>query len=649
MHRLMIAIQIAACSGSPAVPDATEAVPVAHPVVHGAPGSAIDIIAATADGRAAVTQDGDGNTRLWPTLDGTAEPIVVRIATASELALVQDGTQFLIASLDNAGGLELLRIASDGTPRGRIAFDHDVAIEQLAVTSKDLLALRSDQTIAVIGANGAVRGQLATPAGERTLSLETRGDRAVAIVQRGRDQHVRALDLDQLAWGDPLATFHAVAPRFALSPNGELLAIASAASTVTTVDLVSNKQRVVCSLTASTAQPQTGAIQQLPLGFIDDRTLACFAFGQVSWYPIAGGAPTFVHVAPQPELVAFGGERELSGEGTALGIAAEKSMQYLGYVAGEPTSVHDSPLGLMFLHGSEPPLVLDRALAVKAEIPLAPAFDDALPIDDAHVLRSDPALGKGFELALAEPGIHRSTKITTSTEYAIHFDAAAKLLVAAQAAHVAAFPYDSTHHRFGAPTLLDGPPGRVFVTDPALADGIAAVVVENLGGVADSVRVREYRARDIARGGTASAARSYDLGGDVIAVDRAARAYLTTGTSVQSYVAGDLHAPILVAKLALAGRPVIAPNPEATAAIVLGDHRMILMESDGHVRWSVPIESAVDAGWTEGVPFVRFAAGMATVDARTGALRDRRCGWKFALVTTKIDSPGNAASVCDAE
>ena len=646
MHRLMIAIQIAACSGSPASPDATEAVPVAPHVVHGAPGSAIDIIAATADGRAAVTQDGDGNTRLWPTLDGTAEPIVVRIATASELALVQDETQFLIASLDNAGGLELLRIASDGTPHGRIAFDHDVAIEQLAVTRKDLLALRSDQTIAVIGANGAVRGQLATPAGERTLSLETRGDRAVAIVQRGRDQHVRALDLDQLAWGDALATFHAVAPRFALSPNGEMLAIASAANAITIVDLVSNTQRTAC---APGGAQQTSAVEQLPLGFIDDRTLACFAFGQVSWYPIAGGTPTFVHVDRQPELVAFGGERQLSGEGTALGIAAAKSMQYLGYVAGEPTNVHDSPLGVLFLHNSAPPLVLDRTLAVKAEIPLAPAFDDALPIDDAHLLRSDPALGKGFELALAEPGTHRSTKITTSAEYAIHFDAAAKLLVAAQAAHVAAFPYDSTHQRFGAPTLLDGPPGRVFVTDPALAHGIAAVVVENLGGVADSVRVREYRARDIARGGTASAARSYDLGGDVIAVDRAARAYLTTGTSVQSYVAGDLHAPILVAKLALAGRPVIAPNPEATAAIVLGDHRMILMESDGHVRWSVPIESAVDAGWTEGVPFVRFAAGMATVDPRTGALRDRRCGWKFALVTTKIDNPGNAASVCDAE
>ena len=43
--------------------------------------------------------------------------------------------------------------------------------------------------------------------------------------------------------------------------------------------------------------------------------------------------------------------------------------------------------------------------------------------------------------------------------------------------------------------MLDGGPGRVYLTDPDLADGIAAVVIENRGGVADNVRVREYRAR----------------------------------------------------------------------------------------------------------------------------------------------------------
>jgi len=620
----------------------------AHTVVRGAPGSAIDIVAATADGRAAVTQDADGNTRLWPTLDGSAEPIVLRIAAASELAIVQDGSQFLIASLDAAGGLELERVAQDGTLIHRGAFDHEIAIDQLAVTSHDLLALRADQTIEVIGSDGVSRGRLATPAGERTLSLATRGDRAIAIVQRGKDDHVRALDLAKLGWGEPLAKFHAVAARFALSPNGELLAFANTANSVLAIDLVTNEQRPVCALAVGSNET-LGGVQQVPLGFIDDRTIACLAFGQVSWYPVTGSTATFVHVAPQPELVAFGGERQLSGEGMALGIAAQKSMQYLGYLAGDPTSMHASPLGMTLLHGNAPPLVLDRALAVKQELALAPAFDDALPLDSTHVLRSDAVPGKGFAISILELGAPRAEKITTSTDYAIHFDPAANLLAVAQDTHVVVYPYDTSHHRFGQATLLDGATGRVFVTDPARADGIAVVVVENRGGVADTVRVREYRARDIERSGGVVAARSYELGGDVIAVDRAARAYLSTGTTVQSYVAGDMHAALLVAKLELAGRPVIAPNEDATAALILGDHKMTMIESDGHVRWTVPVDNAVDAGWIAGEPFVRFAAGLAKVDARSGALRERRCGWQFALVTTKIESSGNAASVCDAE
>jgi hypothetical protein len=118
---------------------------------------------------------------------------------------------------------------------------------------------------------------------------------------------------------------------------------------------------------------------------------------------------------------------------------------------------------------------------------------------------------------------------------------------------------------------------------------------------------------------------------------------------VQSYIGGDHHAPILVAKTAFVGRPVIAPNPEATAVLVLGDNRMVLMDSDGHVRWSVAMTGVVDTGWVEGQPYVRFGSGLATVDVRTGALRERRCGWQFGLVTTKLERSGNAVSVCDAE
>lgn len=644
MHRWIVTIELAAlaaCSGSPTTADATDSPPsviAPRPIIHGAHGNAIDIVAASADGRAAVTQDAEGNTRLWPALDGTAEPIVLHIAAAAELALVDDGEDMLVGSLDPAGGLQLVRVARDGTPRTRGAL---TGVDQLAATSHELLALRDDQTIGVIGGDGAVRGQLAAVPGEHVVALVTRGDRAVAVVERTGKQHARAIDLEHLTWGDALATFRSSMPRFALSPNGEMLAMATRSGTIVEVDLTTDKQIPLCT---------GGPTPQLPLAYLDDLTIACFGFGQINWYPAAtGSAPSFAHDAAQPELVAFGGNQEISGEGQALGIARRQSMQYLGYGLTDPSALHASPVGLVFLHDGAPVLVLDQTLAAQRAIELAPVFSDALPLDATHVLRSDAALGKGFTLSIVEPASKHVEKVATSTDYKIQFDAAAKLLAVPQATHVVVLPYDPTHHRFGTPTVLDGDPGRVFVTDPDLADGIAAVVIENRGGVADNVRVREYRARDIDRGGVAVAARGYDLGGEVVAVDRAARVYLATGSNVQSYIGGDRHAPILVEKTAFPGRPVIAPNPEATAVLVLGDNRMILMDVNGRVRWSVAMSGAVDAGWVDGQPFVRFGSGLATVDVRTGALRERRCGWQFGLVTTKLERSGNAVSVCDAE
>jgi hypothetical protein len=643
MRRLIWIVMIGACSGSTVPSDATDS--PAHSsaaIIRGAHGSAIDIVAATADGRAAVTQDSEGNTRLWPTLDGSAEPIVVRIAAAAELALVRDGDNFLVASLDAAGSLQVVRIARDGTPRPRTAFSGQLAVDQLAVTSTNLLALRADQTIAVIGGDGALRGELATRPGERAVALVTRNDRAIAVVERGRDQHARALDLDQLAWGDALATFHTTAPRFALSPNGEMLAMVTSPGVVAEVELATNKQFGLCVGAAGSPNPE------LPLAFIDDATIACFAFGQVSWYPVTGGAATFAHVTAQPELVAFGGEQQISGEGLALGIAQRDAMHYLGYQLTDPSTLHASAIGPTISRASSPLLVLDRTLAVRQAIAVEAPFSDALPVDATHVLRSDPASGKGFQLSIVDTATKRRERVAVATDHHIELDATAKLLAVPEAVHVAVFPYDPTHHRFGDRTLLDGPPGDVYLTDPRLADDIAAVVVEHVGGLGDLVRVREYRGRDIDRGGMVVAARSYELGAEVVAVDRAARAYATTGTSVQSYVGGGMHTPIRIAKLALAGRPVIAPNSEATAALILGDNHMIMIESDGRVRWSVPMIGAIDAGWVEGEPFVRFGSGLATIDARTGAVRERRCGWQFGLVTNKIESSGNAVSVCDA-
>ena len=94
---------------------------------------------------------------------------------------------------------------------------------------------------------GAARGVLPAVAGEQVVALVTRGDRAVAVVQRADRQHARAIDLEHLTWGDALGTFRASMPRFALSPNGELLAMAIRPGVVAEIDLTTNKQTGLCT------------------------------------------------------------------------------------------------------------------------------------------------------------------------------------------------------------------------------------------------------------------------------------------------------------------------------------------------------------------------------------------------------------------
>jgi hypothetical protein len=56
-------------------------------VMTGGHGASIDALAVSDDRTAALSQDAFGGTRLWPTLDGRREPVVVVLPDARELAL----------------------------------------------------------------------------------------------------------------------------------------------------------------------------------------------------------------------------------------------------------------------------------------------------------------------------------------------------------------------------------------------------------------------------------------------------------------------------------------------------------------------------------------------------------------------------------
>src|SRR5689334_18488725 len=68
---------------------------------------AIDRVALSADGKGALTRDVVGGTRLWPTLDGQREPVVVPIRAPQAFALAKNDTGWTIFCVDASGGAKI--------------------------------------------------------------------------------------------------------------------------------------------------------------------------------------------------------------------------------------------------------------------------------------------------------------------------------------------------------------------------------------------------------------------------------------------------------------------------------------------------------------------------------------------------------------
>ena len=102
---LATAAWLAGCSTNNATPHDAQAIfPKVIPAIRGAHGAQIDIVAVTADGSSAVSQDAEGNTRLWPSLDGsgTSPRVEFRLPkqlydAAAERAIAEERTVSAVA------------------------------------------------------------------------------------------------------------------------------------------------------------------------------------------------------------------------------------------------------------------------------------------------------------------------------------------------------------------------------------------------------------------------------------------------------------------------------------------------------------------------------------------------------------------------
>jgi hypothetical protein len=229
-----------------------------------------------------------------------------------------------------------------------------------------------------------------------------------------------------------------------------------------------------------------------------------------------------------------------------------------------------------------------------------------------------------------------------NTAYELHYEPATHLLAIVDKQHASLVALDPKTLQLGTRSRLAGTAEVVFLTDPELAKGLVAIGGRSGGG---RVTIEEFAADDL--GSDMKPRNSYEVFGDLLAVDRAGRVYVADGDTLQIYTGGEWHKANRVAKITGLGHVVVRPNSDATEMLVIGDNRLQMFDLAGTQRWIVAAPSAIDGMWIDGEPYVRFSVGVSKIDAQTGTLLDRVCGWGFGLSPLPIQGRGESRSVCD--
>ena len=613
------------------------------PPISGTHGAAIVIVAATTEGDAAITADVHGAIRVWPALDGSREPVVLHAGPPSELAIAHDGDGFVVANIDVAKGLELIRIDREGRVRERV-MTRGEAIEDLAWNDHRAVVLRADQTIDVLEPNGARIATLVPEAGTRVVRLLAAGDRVLAISERGATTFARWID--ERAWGSTTPSFappkHA---RLSVSPDRTLL-VTNQLGVARTISLATGKQGpAVCSLAPSSIS--------VALGFIDADTVACSdGGGGLSWWSMKQ-RKTIGGVSQTPPLdealdVIAGGVL-LSRSGHDLVVRSPAVAKQLGYATSSNTVVRLAAGGIT-IAGGRRSLVVDRTLRARSSIE-HPLDEGLLAIGDGFAIGiSTPevsvndAWGESHALSvfdIARKATHQKLAVRTSD--ALAFERATGLLATIDGAQTHVLRYDPKTHMFGAPVALeaDGVIHRVALLDPALSNGVVAMTLEKR---VSSVIVGEIDARDLV-GSTVKTKRTYRVAGDLLAVDRGGRVY-TLDPGGRVHVAKGDHPP---RELPIPGAISLVPDDDGARFVVVTRTEIALYLADGTHVWSAAARDVRQVRWVGKDLVASFANSLARFDLATGELAARQCGWEFGLHDITPPDSADNPNVCDAD
>jgi hypothetical protein len=601
------------------------------PAIHAVHASPISMLAVSDDGTAALTSDVRGSLRVWPTLDGTREPIVLRGPVPIDLALGRTPTQLVAGLVDQAGVLTLVHLDAEGR-----ALDHVQAATEVLVlhaTAQGFLILTTDQRIELVSYAGV---HTALPAKERVVALVYRNGRAL-VIHESSPKHVRGRWIDLSAgakWGDETAELaldakHVALARSVLSPDHSRLAVAGPGNRLLAFELAS----AVATSLATICDP---------LGYLDDDTLACSDGSGIAF--IDRNAKRLGYKRDSsPEAIAVADHHLAFGLGESIGLADPQTTQYLGYNVASARKVHDSVVGLVF-SGGQHTFVTDDKLAFTKIIHDPPRQDtttvaEVLPLSaklDAALLTTEEATQYVV--------VNSRTVFEVVRDGDIHFEPATGLL--AEAIDGATRFVRVANDKLGAPFEIatstsplamyfvdsSETPDKVFLTDPAIADGRVAMLVHN-------GRVLELRDADLGAK-KIHASKSYDVAGGFVAIDRAGHIFTKRGKADVKLNGGDVH---------------FAATADVTATVPSSDGKLVAFASpgtvalfaiDGTLRWRVKIGDR-ELGWTHDGRLLALSGGSETLDLETGESVERHCGWGFGLSAKPVEDASQFDLVCE--
>lgn len=604
--------------------------PAVRSVVTGAHGGPIAMLAITREGDAAISADENGAFRLWPTLDGSREPVVVHASAPRALAVAHDGDGFVIANIDAANGLELVRVDAEGAIRERAVSRSEPVLEVELVTG-GVVVRRADQTIEQLDLHGASIGRLVPELGTRVVAMLSTGERVLAIVEAGRVRRARWIEPSK--WGPPSEALK-IDPARPLSVSRDGTQLLAHGPTPRLFDLTTWKSVSVC------------ANGDRALGFIDDDVIACSRATGVFWWSIKTATEVGIESAIGEELTVAGHDVALSANGSDLLVRRRDGTKRLGYLAGSTATLTASAGGIV-IGGLQHASVLDASLRARAKVAIE-GDETLVPLDAGYAIAltvpgegqdSWGAVYRVAVIALADGAVRQTIDARSST--ALAYEPATHLVVTFDGADTRLYRYDPSLHTLGTGTRVatDGIVHRLVLLDPALANGLAAMMVEVR---ATGVIIGELAARDLDNPKIAPR-RTYPVAGAFRAIDRAGRIYMATDRTLTIRSRGTSR------ELAIASARQVAPDPTGARFVVVSGSEVSLYRADGTRVWTTTNPHFKSAMWVGGELYAGTNGSLARLDVTSGAMAARQCGWLFGLHSPTAIKVGETANVCDAE